>query len=153
MKQNFLCQMFDVHCLFVFCTLCSASTWTMAMRYKAHQSLTRTAVTYRRQTVCILQYWSPDGCWPRSDTCHCLFCLAWLWLIPCPPRSYAQYLAALLHPWTTGPGLVWGIKNKEFLLLTCCIVTLGPNQALYIFQLKLPLTERLNKCDLTSGCP
>lgn len=96
------------------------------MGYKALQWLTRTAVTYRRQTVCILQYWFPDGCWPHSDMCHCLFCLAWLWLIPFPPRSHGQYLAARLHPWTTGPGLVWGIKNKQFLLFTCCIMTRCP---------------------------
>lgn len=130
MKQNFLHQIFHVQCLFVFCTLCLASTGTMAMCYNALRLLTRTAVTYRRQTVCILQNWSPDGCWPRSDMCHCLFCLAWLWLIPCPPRLYAQYLAALLHPWTTGPGLVWGIKNKQ-LFFTCCSMTRCPNQALY----------------------
>lgn len=97
----------------------------------------RTAITYHIQTVYIPRYWSPDGCWPHSDMCRCPFCWAWLWLIPCPPRSYAQRLAALLHLWTTAPGPVWETNDKHVFvsyiwwLCKCYVMTLSHEHTLY----------------------
>lgn len=137
-KKYFNCQIFNnSNLIILFSILCLSSTLTTAVSYKALQikrrqiwlSSTRTAITYHIQIVCILQYWSPVRWWLHSDMYRCLFCLAWLWLIPCPPQSYAQCLAAPLHLWTTPPGLVWGIRDKQFFvsniwwLCKCYIMT------------------------------
>ncbi len=78
--------------------------------------------THHIQTVYIQHCRSPDGCWPRSGMCRCLFCLVWWWLIPCPPQSCARCLAALLHLLTTAPVQVW--EKKQNIDTFFCILLL-----------------------------
>lgn len=74
---------------------------------------------HRIQTANTRRCCFPGGCWPRSGTCHCPFCLAWWWWAPGPPRSCDQCPAALPRLWTTAPTPVWKQRHENSSLSFC----------------------------------